>query len=203
MSIDPDKAIEKLSEYRASSKKPEFKDSEHVEEDSPIRLFFIEYYKFNAVIALTIFFALIIGGWSAVGPVWSLLGAVVTLLLTRQTFATIRKLDESEGRRTSIDDTFVVILIGLMFFVLNSFELIPTEPVNFFMILHILLTIIWIVQIVFVNYLKPEGGATRQGGIIEGSGKKTTLVEYFTKQRLILIGIGAVLGFIFSIPVLF
>jgi len=185
MSVDPEEAIEKLAEYRATSK-PKSKTVETDPDDgkdSIFRRFFLKYYWVNATIVSTLIFTLLIGGWSILSPIWIVSAVVVLTIFLRQTFSTLNRLEVSLGRNTTLDDVIVVLLIDAMFFLFSLFEFVPQST---FITIHVGLTVIWLLQILFVNYLKPKVSHAMGHGIIEEE-KETELLArlklFLTPQR--------------------
>ena len=127
MSVDPDAAIEKLAEYRATSKKRvnTVESDPNDGKDSIFRKFFLKYYWFNATVVTTLIFTLLIGGWSVLSPIWVITGIFALSVLLRQTFRTLTRLEVSLGRNTTLDDVIVVLLIAAGFTLYSLFQLIP------------------------------------------------------------------------------
>jgi len=193
-SLDSDDAIEKLAEYRKSSKNTEtwLKTPNPQEvEDSPMRKFFLHSYWFNAVILLTAGFSVLSSGWSYFGGFMAILLTAICFILANQTFNTIDRLQRTNGRHTTVDDIFVVVVTMTSFLIFEP--LVKVSTVSFISI-HVTLIIFWLFQIVFVNFLKPKYGA----GLKKIDSQSTSsgiglLQRYFKQDRLISLAIAVVL----------
>jgi len=208
-SIDTDKAIEKLTEYREETEEAtesSWQKTQANTEDPKARKYFLTFYWVNAVIATTMGLSLLMAGW-AIGLNWLIWGllAVISFVLTRQTFGTIERLEESNGRNTTIDDVFIIILIAALSLLYNLF--LPFSPTLWWFVYGVFAAL-WVLQIVFVNFLKAEFGS---GKIQTPVGQETTggqsriqrLQQYFSKERIYVVGISLVLAILVSInPIL-
>ncbi|MHA2503799.1 MAG: hypothetical protein ACXAE3_13140 [Candidatus Kariarchaeaceae archaeon] len=194
MSIDTEEAIEKLADYRSSSKKIDTKKDPKAMHDSPIRTFFLKYYWLNVIAVTTLFFAMLIGGWSLIQPIWVISSLAVLFVITRQTYRTMDRLKISSGRDTRIDDVFVILLVAGSFYLFSLFALVDLQT---FISIHVGLTVVWFLQIVFVNFLKPEAGIAKTSGIIEKDqdpSKMDQFKEFMTVPRAVVFALSLILA---------
>jgi len=202
-------AIEKLSQYRKESKNTDISDPAPPAKGhgiSPLRKFFISFYFFNVVIAATIGFALLFTGWKTFPPfiVWGFL-SLVSFSLAVLTLRTIQRLQESKGRKTTIDDSFVILLLIADFFIYIPYL---SVPILVYQMMHIALTVLWLLQIYFVSIRKPDFSTLEAttGGIVEqGDDSRSLFIkvkDFLTPQRQMLFGVSFILGLLLSLPIL-
>lgn len=202
--IGTDEAIEKLAAYRKDSEENKEeaqrkRDADDLSEtEKKIRNFFLNYYYFNATITTAIGTALLIAGWIKLNPILSVPMAALGFLFTRQTFRTIDRLNASDGRKTTIDDVFVVLLTIALFFSMALFTG-AYFSLDTFIIIHSAMSVIWLIQIIMVNYRKPEyKGASAKEKMAETEMSTGTILDHLTKERAVVLGIGIVLGILIS-----
>lgn len=193
--METDDAIERMAEYRATSKEKQLSSNIVKDTSATVKQFrkiAIKFYWVNAVFYATTTFAILIAGKQAMN-----MGAYIfvplTALMTRQTFKTIERLEATDGRGTIFDDAFLSVLSMVVFFLLYPFNPFSTDV---FTTIHIIFSITWAVQLYFVFFKKPPAQFATDTMLDEMD------KNLFSKPRLIALSIGLVIGILLALPFL-
>ncbi|MHA2090223.1 MAG: hypothetical protein ACW98K_05135, partial [Candidatus Kariarchaeaceae archaeon] len=154
--METEDALEKLAQYHERSKKSMDDKEDKIREPNPI----IEAFR-SLAIRLTWFNAFVFAGlasFSILGGVKSykvmaIATAIVSAIVTLQTLKANVRLTVTNGRRTTLDDGFIIILAPLL---LLSIYLVDYLNTAAFKIVHIAFSIMWVLQIYFLFFTKPD-----------------------------------------------
>ncbi|MHA2402560.1 MAG: hypothetical protein ACXADH_06165 [Candidatus Kariarchaeaceae archaeon] len=193
--METEDALEKLAQYHERSKKSMDDKEDKIREPNPI----IEAFR-SLAIRLTWFNAFVFAGlasFSILGGVKSykvmaIATAIVSAIVTLQTLKANVRLTVTNGRRTTLDDGFIIILAPLL---LLSIYLVDYLNTAAFKIVHIAFSIMWVLQIYFLFFTKPDVQYMKDHLVADYDE-----VEIFDTPRKIVVIVGALSGILLSIP---
>jgi hypothetical protein len=194
--METEEAIEKLAQYHERSKKSMDDKDDKIHEPNRIveafRHLAIRLTWFNAFLFAGLAAFSMIGGVKSYTPPMAVLTAIVSAIVTLQTLKANVRLSVTHGRRTTLDDGFIIILAPLL---LLSIYLVDYLNTTAFMITHIAFSIIWILQIYLLFFTKPDVQYMKEHLIADYDE-----VEIFDTPRKIVVIVGALSGILLSIP---
>lgn len=193
--METEEAIEKLAKYRTDSKARIDDKEDKIQEPNPL----VEKFRYLAI-RLTWFNIFIFSGltvFTAVaglitGKVMAIPAAIISGIVARQTLKSNIRLTATHGRRTSFDDAFMILLGPLLLLAVYLFDYLNNMT---FITVHIILTLIWFLQIYFLFFTKPDVRYRKEHLVAK---YEDTLILDTTKK--FVLGLGALMGVLLSIP---